>query len=513
MTATPFSEEDRNRIDRNVQLLADLGPGDGHVPDVAQLTLGARVAIDKAQAKTAADVAAQNLRARHQPMKWFAGLWLVGPPLLAGSVIALSPSLRDFSRTGLAVTPAQSWWVAAWLLGSAAIVASIALRKGSGMASNLPNAQQAEAGARTAVAETAQPALVAASQAGLSNGSAGADGVASAAPTTAAENGAKAMEQALSAWQAARENLTDASAGDRRSGLRGMIVGGDGRVSTSLLQATAWTFALLYVFLDLLLLGWHVVNRPGTPHLAKYSAGFGKLVSQELRPEYFVLLGIPVSAAIFAKALYVSKSANNQIAKIPSGQYGVLTGVSEAIGNDQGQVDLLDLQYTAFNVIALIYFFAVFFGNTISHPEQGLTSIPPTLLALSGVSGAAYAAKKAVEQGTIPQINSVTPRLITIGRTSSPSIVVQGTDLCSSGQNAGNRHVSLAGVALAAHDWTAQQVTADLPLLPDTASSQGIQPGVADLVVTDDQGIDSLPFPVNIEFATDLDALSSLPKA
>jgi hypothetical protein len=339
------------------------------------------------------------------------------------------------------------------------------------------------------------------------------DAAAESESVLATQNGIKAVEQALGAWQAARENLTEAKAADRRSGLRGLIVGGDGRVSTSLLQTTAWTYALLYAFLDLLLLGWHVVDRPGTPHLAKYSAGFGKLIAQQLRPEYFVLLGIPVSAAVFAKAMYSSKSANNQITKTTSGQYGVLTGIAEAIGNDQRQVDLLDLQYTAFNVIALIYFFAVFFGNTITHPAQGLTSIPPTLLALSGVSGAAYAAKKAVEQGTVPQITSATPRVITIGQDSSPQVAIAGDELCSSGQNTGNRQVSLAGVALAAHDWTPQRVVADLPSLPVTAASQGINAGVADLVVTDDQGIDSLPFPVDIEFITGPDSLSSLPKA
>ena len=456
----------------------------------------------------------RDLRSRRRPMKWFAGVYLAGPPLLAAIVIALSPSLRDFGRTGLAVTPAESWWVAAWLLGSATIVASVAIRRGSGSSSELPRAQQAAAGARKAAAEIAWPTLVAAAQAQARDGSGvGSEVTATSISVTAAGNGTRAVEQALSAWQAARENLTDASAAERRSGLRGLIVGGDGRVSTSLLQATAWTYALLYVFLDLLLLGWHVADRPGTPHLAKYSAGFGKLIAQELRPEYFVLLGIPVSAAVFAKAMYVSKSANNQITKITSGQYGVLTGVAEAIGNDQGQVDLLDLQYTAFNVITLIYFFAVFFGNTIAHPAQGLASIPPTLLALSGVSGAAYAAKKAVEQGTVPQINSATPRLITIGQTSSPQVVIAGDELCSPGQNTGNRHVSLGGVPLAAHDWTPQQVIADLPSLPATATSQGIRPGVADLVVTDDQGVDSLPFPVDIEFVTDPDTLSVLPKA
>src|SRR5262249_27174522 len=154
----------------------------------------------------------------------------------------------------------------------------------------------------------------------------------------------------------------------------------------SKVQAVLWTGAIVYAFLFLLVAGWHIWDRPKTPQLANLTDGFAHLIHHPLQPEYVVLLGIPITAAIAAKSLIFNKVVAGTLTKTTGTSEGVVAGLAETVSNDSGSADLLDSQYVAFNLITLIYFFSVFFGTTIANPSTGLPAIPPTLLALSGVS-------------------------------------------------------------------------------------------------------------------------------
>ena len=76
-----------------------------------------------------------------------------------------------------------------------------------------------------------------------------------------------------------------------RAGITALVVGTDGRTSTSKLQATLWTFAIAFALLSLLI----------ARKFASFSSG--------LQEEYLFLLGGPFAAAIAAKAITDTKAA------------------------------------------------------------------------------------------------------------------------------------------------------------------------------------------------------------
>jgi hypothetical protein len=78
----------------------------------------------------------------------------------------------------------------------------------------------------------------------------------------------------------------------RRRGLKAAVIGQDGRASTSKAQVVLWTGAVVWALVDLLLLA------------RAYPGGnlFTGAVTSNWRPEYLVLLGLPVAAATAAKA-------------------------------------------------------------------------------------------------------------------------------------------------------------------------------------------------------------------
>jgi hypothetical protein len=275
------------------------------------------------------------------------------------------PQLHHFGDTGLAVTKAEATWLAAWLLAVVVVAVSSIIRWCGGAQAGRDMAETAYTKATEATSLMTAQAVV------LPPGD---------------PRAGPAVSALLGAQQTALTKRDGARVGERRLGLRGLIVGTDGRASTSKVQAALWTGAVLYAFLFLLIAGWHIWNRPKTPRLIGLKDGFAHLIVHPLQPEYLVLLGVPITAAIAAKALTLNKVIAGTLAKTTGTSEGVAAGLAETVSNDTGNADLLDSQYVAFNLITLIYFFSAFFGTTVANPSGGLPSIPPTLLALSGVS-------------------------------------------------------------------------------------------------------------------------------
>jgi hypothetical protein len=204
----------------------------------------------------------------------------------------------------------------------------------------------------------------------------------------------------------------------RRRGLKGAIIGQDGRASTSKTQVVLWTAAVLWALINFLLLA--------RAHLG--GNFFTGAVSSSWHPEYLVLLGLPVAAAATAKAVVNGSNSgqgpeqtppsgtqpsppptaqqNQQPAKVyfrdpvPAGVLGFRAGVAELITSDDGSVAWSDLQYVVFTTITLVYFVA----QVLAQPQNGLPSVPAALLTLMGVSTTGYAAKKIVDvQGSVPK--------------------------------------------------------------------------------------------------------------
>jgi hypothetical protein len=188
----------------------------------------------------------------------------------------------------------------------------------------------------------------------------------------------------------------------RRRGLAGLIIGKDGRASTSRFGVVLWTFAVFYALAFMLVLG-----RSSNCDDAKYRDGprctaahddrarlSDSFTNRDVQPAYLVLLGFPVAAAVAAQAITGARKRADPDAKpsIEEDRRGILQATRELTGDDDGSTNLLESQYLAFNVLTMVYFLVEFLGR----PVGGLPDLPPTLLTLAGVSASAYTTNKAL---------------------------------------------------------------------------------------------------------------------
>jgi hypothetical protein len=289
------------------------------------------------------------------------------PPGRAGAAVRQPPDSRTF---------AFGWWLAAIAAVLAAAALSVVIARGT----NLTSAHRAAA-AGTALLVVAALAVVA---------------------------------QAILLWYQARMVGATKPAPDqptlafRRRGLKAAIIGQDGRASTSKTQVVLWTGAVVWALVDLLLLA------------RAYPSGtlFAHAVTNSWRPEYLVLLGLPVAAATAAKAVVAGANSGHGPATsdssstmaeslnlgrvyvrnpVPAGAWGFLAGVAELFTGDDDAVAWADMQYVVFTLITLTYFAVQF----LAQPMDGLPAVPAALLTLMGVSATGYTANKIVNtQGT-----------------------------------------------------------------------------------------------------------------
>ncbi|MGZ4675286.1 MAG: hypothetical protein ACXVJ7_02155 [Acidimicrobiia bacterium] len=185
----------------------------------------------------------------------------------------------------------------------------------------------------------------------------------------------------------------------RRRGLGGLVIGKDGRASTSKVQAVLWTFAVFFAIGFLLIWGRSsgcdaaTSKRGECREAAQGRATFDRFVDHGIQAEFFVLMGFPVGVAIAAKAITQAQVDDHPDSKPPVSDTrarGIRQSLQEIASNDEGEFDLLDFQYFAFNLLTLTFFFVQF----LTDPGKGLPDLPATLIALSGVAAAGYTSKK-----------------------------------------------------------------------------------------------------------------------
>ena len=221
-----------------------------------------------------------------------------------------------------------------------------------------------------------------------------------------------------------------------------VLLGADGRVSTSRSVAFAWTAIVVYVITALLLV-W-----PGD----QWKAALGNLY-----PTYFLFLGGPYASLILAKAITTYRTASGSLVKTLGDGTARL---SDLIADDSGRTDLFDSQYVLFNVLAMWFVLAAFTHATL----QGFPQIPNGLVLLTAGPAAVYLSNK-LAGGTTPTISVVSPSRVTEGEVFS----VRGTDL-QPGQLAGvpggsPSQVLVDGIAAPTldKDWTGTAAVANAP--------------------------------------------------
>jgi hypothetical protein len=180
---------------------------------------------------------------------------------------------------------------------------------------------------------------------------------------------------------------------------KNMILGKDGRLSTSKFQAALWTFAVLFALFSLFygfvivqlfggLLGFGWAESLEQP----LGQGFDDFLGHDLDETYLLLLGFPFAAAITSKGIVAEKVASGTIVKAEKDPAEGGSSLAELVSDDDGNSDLGDFQYLLFNLLAIGYFLLQF----LSDPGSGLPSMPDTLVGLTGVAAATFVAKKGI---------------------------------------------------------------------------------------------------------------------
>ena len=214
----------------------------------------------------------------------------------------------------------------------------------------------------------------------------------------------------------------------RRSWLAAMVVGKDHRVSTSKSVVFAWTLAVAFGLLSLLVALWLGDDEP-----------WDEQVDRGMQEEYLLLLGGPFAAAILAK--YAAVAQNETKTDAPVGR----AKGSQLVNDDEGETDLGDFQYVLFNVIGLCFFLGSFIGDLAG----GFPELPAILTGLVLTSTGGYAAKKLIAQAA-PTLTSVLPAAAAPGS----EIQVFGTSLLVPGSASGTGSSLQARVFIGAHEAT-----------------------------------------------------------
>ena len=207
-----------------------------------------------------------------------------------------------------------------------------------------------------------------------------------------------------------------------------VILGDDGRTSTSKTFIFLWTLLVGWALVALLIAGELVPVRHCVPtHFAasacasdavgRLQQGWRRFLHAGLAGSYLILLGLPAAAGVAAKQITQTQvtgpgfkkprrapDRNRPLIERLFDVRALLARIAEIFSADDGTTDLGDFQYLIFNLVTAAYFVVRF----LRPDPNGLRAIPGTLLGLTSVSAGLYVAKKAVTD-TQPTVSGVFP--------------------------------------------------------------------------------------------------------
>ncbi|MET9464810.1 hypothetical protein ABZY44_08285 [Streptomyces sp. NPDC006544] len=238
----------------------------------------------------------------------------------------------------------------------------------------------------------------------------------------------------------------------------GFVTGRDGRLSTSITLALAWTVILLWLLCATLVYG---LTAGGGADWFQRSDG----PLSSLTTVYLPLLGGPYAALIAAKAVVGLRVEHGSMAK-PAPKGTRRRPLHDLISNDSGRTDLVDLQYVALSAVTMLYVVAFF----VSDVGGGLPRLPSEMWALTGAPAGAYLVNKMATRANpvITQVSATADGVLTVeggGFGDDPRIEVDGTVLPTEATVAGTLVAALPAPRAAA----VPPVPAAAPAKPATA--------------------------------------------
>lgn len=228
--------------------------------------------------------------------------------------------------------------------------------------------------------------------------------------------------------------------------LQSVVMGGDGRISTSKSQAALWTLAIGFGMLVSLGYAW------ATDH----GESWGALLERTFGDEYLLLLGGPYVALVGSRAIVGSQLNKGKLQKTAGDTTDGKPRIRDLLADDDGNFDIVDCQYVFFTGIALVYFVA----QMVVNPGSGLPALPSALALLTTGSTGTFLGTKLA--GANPAaITSVRPDKVSAGSV----VIVYGRNLTPPGS--GTRHGDLwldSGATLTTQRWDGDEVHATVPV-------------------------------------------------
>lgn len=209
-----------------------------------------------------------------------------------------------------------------------------------------------------------------------------------------------------------------------RSFISTVILGKDGRTSTSKTFVLLWALLVAWALTALLIAAEFLHKHACVPatdianaatackqeadEIGLLQVGWIHFLGNGLSGSYLALLALPGAAAVAAKGITQSEATGSGF-KAPNTRVGPdpLARVTEIFSADDGTTDIGDFQYMIFNLITAVYFVVQF----VKPDGSGLPTISDTLLGLTGVSASVYVGKKAVSRSQ-PKVTGVFPQPI-----------------------------------------------------------------------------------------------------
>jgi hypothetical protein len=210
-----------------------------------------------------------------------------------------------------------------------------------------------------------------------------------------------ALVLALLEWAGRRDGNPNRS----RYGFIDVVIGADGRVSTSQTVVYAWTgvFASALVIMTSLAISGRLTPDQAFRTGSNWDA-------------YLLLLGGPFASAIIAKGIVFYQTQQDPNSKSgTSAAAGTANAMSTTVADAPSATDifngdsngpsLVDTQYSVFSLIAIFYFVGLFIANLNQYAAGVVTAgkadwfpqIPSALLGLTSLAALTYVGNKAVQ--------------------------------------------------------------------------------------------------------------------